>query len=55
MENTKTLQHGSAVIVIHRPQIDPKERALREDVAKQAAARLMLTQMKGQKHGKRNS
>lgn len=55
MENTKTVRHGSAVVIIHRPQLTAEERTLREEAARQAAARLMRANTKGHEHGKNNN
>lgn len=33
-QDTKTLQHGSATIIVHRPQLTPAERAKREKAVK---------------------
>lgn len=40
-QDTKTLQHGSATIIVHRPQLTPEERAKREKDVKATMALTM--------------
>lgn len=40
-QETKTLRHGAATIIIHRPQLTDTERAKREKAIKETMARTM--------------
>lgn len=43
---TKTIQHGAVTIIIHRPVLDEKERAKREQQVKDTTASVMRDYLK---------
>lgn len=43
---TKTIQHGAVTIIIHRPVLDEKERAKREQQVKDTTATVMRDYLK---------